>query len=260
MIRRALRGFWFAMAVGAMAAFVAGPAGAEEKEEAKPPVKAKAKKAEKAKAQKGAKKPKAQFTKPPEGAIVLFNGKDTADWTTLDGKPFPWKVENGAMVCLPRKGSIRTKQSFGDQKLHIEFRTPYMPKSFGQARGNSGVYVQGRYEIQVLDSYGLKPIRNNDCGALYSLITPSTNACLPPKQWQSFDITFHAPKFGPDGKMTKKGRLTVVQNGITIINNAEIPDTTPGGIDRNATKPGPLMLQDHGNTVAFRNIWLVPLK
>lgn len=210
-----------------------------------------------------AKEPKANFAKPPKDAIVLFDGKDVSGWTRLDGKPYPWKVEEGAMVCVPRKRSIRTKQTFGDQKLHIEFRTPYMPKApkGSQGRGNSGVFIQGRYEVQVLDSYGLeRPIQDNDCGGLYKLITPSCNACLAPMKWQSYDITFRAPKF-EKRKIVKPGRLTVVQNGITIIDNKEIKGTTAGGIGyRTPNKPGPLLLQDHGNTVAFRNIWVVPLK
>ncbi|MBN1344456.1 MAG: DUF1080 domain-containing protein [Phycisphaerae bacterium] len=207
-------------------------------------------------------KPQPQFTKPPAGAKVLFDGKDASGWTTNDGKPFPWKVADGAMVCVPKSGSIRTKETFGDQKLHIEFKPPLeaaAPKG-SQGRGNSGVYLQGRYEVQVLDSYDIgRPMDGGDCGALYRLITPSTNVCLPPDQWQSYDITFVAPKI-KDGKTTDKGRLTVVQNGITIIDNKEIPGCTPGGIDMDPTKPGPLMLQDHGNTVAYRNIWLVPIK
>jgi len=211
-------------------------------------------------AAKPAAKPQPKPVPPPKGAIVLFDGKNTAGWTRMDGKPFPWKVENEAMVCAPRTGSIRTKQTFGDHKLHIEFRVPNMPKALGQARGNSGVYIQGRYEIQVLDSFLIKKPRDNDCAALYSLIAPSKNACRPPLQWQTYDIRFRAPKFDKDKKMTKKGRLTVVQNGQTVIDDKEIPDTTPGGIDRDATKPGALMLQDHGNTVAFRNIWVVPIK
>lgn len=216
-------------------------------------------------AESGAKKPKAQFTKAPKGAIVLFDGKDASDWIRLDGKPFPWKVEDGAMVCKPRTGSIKSKKVFADHKLHIEFRCPYMPKAKlgSQGRANSGVFIQGRYEVQVLDSYGLeRPIQNNDCGGLYSLITPSSNACLPPKEWQSYDITFIAPKYDSSGrKVVKKGRLTVVQNGITIIDNKEIPKVTPGGIGyRKPAKPGPVLLQDHGNTVAYRNIWVVPAK
>ncbi len=204
---------------------------------------------------------KPNFAKPPKSAIVLFDGKSAAEFTHYDGKPVKWQVKDGALVCTPKSGSVKSKKTFGSHKLHIEFRTPYMPeaKVGSQARGNSGVYIQGRYEVQVLDSYNIgRPIQNNDCGALYSQIKPSKNACLPPKEWQSFDITFVEPQF-KDGKMTKPARLTVVQNGVTIIDNAEAK-VTPGGIDKDPTKKGPLMLQDHGNTVAFRNIWVVPMK
>lgn len=207
-------------------------------------------------------KPQAQFTKPPKDAIVLFDGKDTSGWVRLDGRPCPWKVEEGALVCVPRSGNIKTKKTFGDHKLHIEFRTPHMPQAIGQGRGNSGVYIQGIYEVQVLDSFGIEPIKDDDCGAVYKQIAPSRNACLPPKEWQSYDITFHAPKFDENKKLVKKARITVVHNGIKIIDDKEIVPT-PGGVGqqyRRQDEPGPLMLQDHGNTVAFRNIWAEPLK
>lgn len=205
-------------------------------------------------------KPTPQFTKPPAGAVVLFDGKDASAWVRMDDKPCPWKVEDGALVCVPRSGNIKTKKTFDSHKLHIEFRTPLMADAKGQARGNSGVYIQGLYEVQVLDSFGLEP-KDDDCGAIYKQYAPSKNACLPPEQWQSYDITFHAPVF-KDGKVEKKARITVVQNGITIIDNKEIGPTL-GGIARRyreQDKPGPLMLQDHGNLVAFRNIWVEPLK
>ncbi len=208
--------------------------------------------------------PTPHLAKPPKGAVVLFDGQDASGWVRLNGKPCPWKVEGGALVCVPRSGSIMSKERFRSHKLHIEFRTPYMPDApkGSQARGNSGVFLQGRYEVQVLDSYDIgRPIQNNDCGALYSKITPKVNACLPPKQWQSYDITFIAPTFGKGRKLLTGPRLTVVHNGITIIDNAEIPGTTPGGIGyRQLDRPGPLLLQDHGNTVAYRNIWAVPIE
>jgi len=201
-------------------------------------------------------KPKPQFTEPPKDAIVLFDGKDASGWTRIDGKPCPWMVREGALICLPLTGNIRTKRVFGDHKLHIEFRTPYMPKAKGQSRGNSGVFIHGRYEVQVLDSYGIHPPQKDDCGALYGSIAPTTNACLPPKEWQSYDITFYAPKLDKDGQMIKKGRITVVHNGITVIDDREIPRLPK---TREVGKPGPLMLQDHLDPVAFRNIWVVPL-
>jgi hypothetical protein len=126
----------------------------------------------------------------------------------------------------------------------------------GQARGNSGVFLQGRYELQVLDSYGLKP-QNNDCGAIYKQIAPAVNACKAPLQWQTYDVTFHAPKLEGD-MVVKKARVTVVQNGITIIDDKEI-EVTPGGIDSKPAPTGPLQLQDHHNAVEYRNIWIKPL-
>ncbi len=202
-------------------------------------------------------KPEPQFTKPPEGAIVLFDGKDTSGWTRMNGKPIPWRVMKGALVCMPLTGNIRSKKEFGDCKLHIEFMTPYMPLWKGQARGNSGVFLQGRYEVQVLDSYGLDPLKKNDCGALYGMIAPGTNACLPPKEWQSYDITFRAPRRDEETGKVRKGRITVVQNGITVIDDQEIPKIRR---PKKVGAPGPIVLQDHVCPVAFRNIWVVPLK
>lgn len=194
--------------------------------------------------------------KPPEGAKVLF-GESTAAWTQADGKtPAGWPVVDG--VATVGKGNIQTVDRFGDAQIHVEFNVPYMPDKKGQARGNSGVYLQGIYELQVLDSYGLPP-KNNECGGIYQQIVPLVNACKPPSEWQTYDITFHAAKREGD-KVVKKARLTVVQNGLTIIDDKEI-SPTPGGIAGvKEGGPGPLMLQDHGNLVKFRNIWVAPLK
>jgi hypothetical protein len=196
---------------------------------------------------------------PPAGAVVLFDGKDNSKWEGMGGKPCPWKVENGALACVPGSGSIVSKEKFGDCRLHIEFRVPLMPDAKGQARGNSGVYLQGRYEIQVLDSFGIAQPDKGDCGALYSIVAPRVNACKPPEQWQTYDITFRAPKFDAQGKMTKKGELTVLQNGINIIDRFPLDRNTPGELDKDLSKPGPILLQDHGNLVKYRDIWLVPL-
>jgi hypothetical protein len=196
--------------------------------------------------------------KPPEGAVVLFNGKDLEGWVKADGKtPAAWTAADGVMTVEKGAGSIQTEKSFGDFRLHLEFNVPYMPQAKGQARGNSGVYLEGIHELQVLDSYGLKP-QDNDCGAIYKQVTPRVNACKPPLQWQTYDITFHKARV-KDGKVEKKARVTVVQNGITIIDDAEI-SPTPGGIDKiREGEDGPLMLQDHGNAVQYRNLWLQPL-
>ena len=188
--------------------------------------------------------------KPPDGALVLIGDGDTLDeWV----KP-SWPVEDG--VATVKGGSIQTEKSFGDFQLHVEFNIPYMPKAHGQARGNSGVYLDGTYELQVLDSYGLK-LKNNDCGAIYTQVVPSVNACKPPLQWQTYDVTFHKAKV-EDGKVVKKARVTVIQNGVKIIDDAEIAPT-PGGTGTKEGEDGPIMLQDHGNDVQFRNLWARPL-
>ncbi len=201
-------------------------------------------------------KPEPRFTKPPKGAIVLFDGTDADPWTRMNGKPIPWRVVDGAMVCMPLTGNIRTKKTFRDIKLHLEFMTPYMPWFSGQARGNSGVFLPGRYEVQILDSYGIETPKKNDCGALYGRIAPATNACLPPKQWQSYDITYRAPRRGEADGKPRPGRITVVHNGITVIDDEQIPARGKRG---KAGVPGPIVLQDHVCPVAFRNIWVVPL-
>ncbi len=193
--------------------------------------------------------------KPAEGAVMLFNGESLSGWVSRDGKkPADWPVADGVMTV--RGGDIMTTARFGNFQLHVEFNVPYMPRAHGQGRGNSGVYLGGIHELQVLDSYGLKP-QDNDCGAIYKQIVPAVNACKPPLQWQTYDVTFHKAVV-EDGKVVKKARLTVVQNGLTIIDNAEI-SPTPGGIDLKPGDDGPLLLQDHGNAVEYRNIWIKPL-
>lgn len=194
--------------------------------------------------------------KPPEGAKVLL-GDSIDAWAKADGKSTAeWPVSDG--VATVGKGSIRSKDKFGSARIHVEFNVPYMPDKTGQARGNSGVYLQGNYEVQVLDSYGLKS-KDNDCGGIYQQFAPSVNACKPPLQWQTYDITFHAAKREGD-KVVKKARLTVVHNGVTIIDDKEI-SPTPGGVkDVKEGEDGPIMLQDHGNEVQFRNIWVAPLE
>lgn len=203
----------------------------------------------------------AKGTPAPEGAIILFDGNGVDKWEKKGGKgPVEWKIVEGAMEGFKGHGDIVTKQKFdGHFKLHVEFRVPYEPEGKGQGRGNSGIYVQGRYEVQVLDSYGL-PSQKNDCGAIYEVAAPKVNACKAPTVWQSYDIDFTAPKFA-DGKKTEPARVTVYHNGVLIQDNVSIPvDNTRAGMGGDPSTPGPILLQDHGHPVQFRNIWLLPVK
>ncbi|UCC98442.1 MAG: DUF1080 domain-containing protein [Phycisphaerales bacterium] len=200
---------------------------------------------------------------PPADAIVLFNGKDFREWEPANKKPgtdsVRWKrVRGRAMEVKKDTGSIVTKREFTDFKLHLEFRTPFMPDKSGQARGNSGVYLQGRYEVQILDSYGLEG-KDNECGGIYKVGPPLVNMCSPPMQWQTYDITFSAPRFDGAGAKTQDASATTVHNGVTIHDKIEIPKPTGGALDADIAKPGGILLQDHGNAVQFRNIWVVEL-
>lgn len=182
--------------------------------------------------------------KPPAGAIVLFDGSSTDAW------------ENGELVDNQYLGATNafTKEKLGSHRLHVEFRTPFMPEDRGQSRGNSGVYVQGRYELQVLDSFGLDG-KNNECGGIYTIAEPAVNMCLPPLQWQTYDIDFTAAQWEGDQKV-KNARVTIRHNGVVIHDDLELPNGTPG-FKPEAAGPESLMLQNHGDPVVFRNIWVV---
>jgi hypothetical protein len=197
-----------------------------------------------------------ESTPPPKGAIVLFDGKSVEGWKRRDGKPCEWKVADGAMEGVKGHGDIITKEDFaGPFKVHVEFRVPYEPKATGQGRGNSGVYIQGRYEVQVLDSYGLDS-KVNDCAAIYGVHPPAKNACKAPTVWQSYDIEFTPPKF-EGKKKTEPVRMTVTHNGVKVHDNVKVDvDCTASGAGGDPSTPGPIMLQDHGHPVQFRNIWL----
>ncbi|MCC6485090.1 MAG: DUF1080 domain-containing protein [Armatimonadetes bacterium] len=191
----------------------------------------------------------------PSDAIVLFDGSSLAGWHKRGSdEKAGWKVENGYMEVVPGTGDICTRELFEDVQLHVEFWLPLMADCEGQARANSGVYLQGRYEVQVLDSYKLDP-QLNDCAAFYTLAAPCVNAARPPENWQSYDIFFHAPRFNELGVKTQNARASVLWNGIWVHHNLEIPGPTGGEIDHDFIKPGPLLLQDHGNLIRFRNIW-----
>ena len=200
--------------------------------------------------------------KPPAGAIVLFDGKNFNEWKPIRPRPginsIRWKLlENGAMEVRPRTSSIITKKKFTHVKLHLEFRTPFMPDARGQGRGNSGVYLQGRYEVQILDSYGLEGL-DNECGGIYKVARPLVNMCAPPTQWQTYDITFHASGANASGEKTGP-HMTVLHNGVMIHNKVNVSKPTTAAPDPSRTGPGGIYLQDHGNPVQFRNIWLVEL-
>ncbi len=184
----------------------------------------------------------------PAGAIVLFDGS-SAD-----------KFEKGTLVegNLLGATNCESKMKLGDHRLHIEFRTPFMPKATGQGRGNSGVYIQGRYECQVLDSFGLDG-KNNECGGIYSQKEPAVNMCFPPLAWQTYDIDFTAAKYDSTGKKTANARASIKHNGVAIYENLELAAETPG-FHKEGPGPDSLFLQDHGNPVAFRNIWVVEKK
>lgn len=184
-------------------------------------------------------------TKPPAGAVVLFDGT-TAD-KFVDGR----MTDDG----LLKEGAV-SKDTFGSATIHLEFRTPFTPDGRGQGRGNSGCYVQGRYEVQILDSFGLEA-KDNECGGIYQVAAPAVNMAFPPLTWQTFDIDFTAAQY--DGsKKVANARITVRHNGVVIHDDVELPQETPGGVMIDVPEPGPLMLQNHRDPVRFRNIWVVP--
>lgn len=198
----------------------------------------------------------------PAGAVVLFDGTDASKWVNRkDGQSAGWTVRDGYMEVRPGNGDIITRDQFRDYQLHVEFWLPLMANQTGQARSNSGVYNQGRIEVQVLDSYG-QPPRDNEAGGIYKVSVPLRNASKKPERWQAYDIAYRAPRIGPGGKQTEQGRITVFHNGILIHNNVAFDaQTTTSGLPpegNDYSKPGPLLLQDHGNPVRYRNIWILP--
>jgi len=184
--------------------------------------------------------------KPPEGAIVLFGGKDANRFTGSS------VTDDGLLT----EGAT-SQEKFQDFSMHIEFRLPYMPSARGQARGNSGLYLQGRYEIQMLDSFGLEG-KDNECGGIYTFAAPKQNLCYEPLVWQTYDIDFTAAKFDAEGKKAANAKVSVRHNGFLIHENQEIPDVTRASPEKTeSAEPGPVFLQNHGNPVRYRNIWLV---
>jgi hypothetical protein len=202
---------------------------------------------------------------PPSDAIILFDGKDTSQWQSDKGGRMKWKVENGYME-VNKTGGIRTTKSFGNCQLHIEWASPTPPKGKSQGRGNSGVFFMGRYELQVLDSYTANNYDDNRtyadglAASLYGQYPPIVNACRKPGEWQTYDISFLAPKFDKDGKVIRRARITVLHNGIVVQNNVEYW----GPSEHKQKNPRyrrhgdkePISLQDHGDPIKYRNIWI----
>jgi Domain of Unknown Function (DUF1080) len=195
--------------------------------------------------------------RPPSDAVVLFDGKDLSKWSQKDGSPAKWKVGDGYFEVVPKSGYIYTRQPFGDCQLHVEFVEPSPAKGEGQDRGNSGVILMGLYEIQVLDSYQNRTYADGQAAAVYGQYPPLVNASRPPGQWQTYDIVFHAPRFGSDGKLVRAARVTVLHNGVLAQDNVEIhgPTATDKPYEAHPEKL-PLALQDHNHPVRYRNIWL----
>jgi hypothetical protein len=183
--------------------------------------------------------------KPPEDAIVMFDGTSGDGWHG--------RISDDGLLMQ----GATCKEQLKSQHLHLEFCLPYMPESRGQGRGNSGLYVVGRYEIQMLDSFGLEG-KSNECGGLYKASEPVVNMCFPPLSWQTYDVDFTAPEFDGEGKKVANARITVRHNGVVIHNDVELPGPTPGGKGGAESDPGSVFLQDHGNPVRYRNIWAVP--
>jgi hypothetical protein len=198
---------------------------------------------------------------PPSDAIVLFDGTDLSRWRAADGGPPPWKVENGYVEVVAHTGSLVTRDSFGDVQLHVEWATPAAVQGEGQERGNSGVYLMDRYELQVLDSYDNPTYPDGQAGAIFGQFPPLVNASRPPGAWQTYDVVFRAPRFDEAGALVAPARMTVLHNGVLVQDGVAL--TGPTAFQRRppyeAHGPGPISLQDHEFPVRYRNIWVRPL-
>jgi hypothetical protein len=196
---------------------------------------------------------------PPSDAIVLFDGTNLDAWEPVRSTGKPWKIEDGAMVVVAKAADQRTKQGFGDTQLHLEFRTPAVVEGTGQGRGNSGVFFMGLYELQVLDSYDNPTYVNGQAGSVYKQHPPLVNASRPPGEWQIYDAVFIAPRFDAEGKVISPARITAFHNGVLVQHDVVLqgPTTYRGTPSYKAhADKAPLVLQDHGNPVAYRNIWV----
>ena len=194
----------------------------------------------------------------PSDAIVLLDGTSLEEWSHMDGSDAKWKLEGGAMTAVKGAGDVRSKKEFGSAQIHIEWRTPAVVEGEGQGRGNSGVFLQGIYELQVLDSYNNRTYSNGQAGSIYKQTMPLVNASRGPGQWQTYDIIYHAPTFKDDTTYATPPYITVFHNGVLIQDHTEIKGTTPyiGPPKVKKHGKGPLRLQDHNNPTSFRNIWI----
>ncbi len=196
----------------------------------------------------------------PSDAIVLFDGKNLDNWTGIDGTPAKWTLKEGAVTVLPGGGDIKTKKEFGDFQLHVEWHSPTQvdPTKTGQGRGNSGIFLQGLYEVQVLDNYNNKTYSNGQAGSLYKQHIPLVNACKKPGEWQVYEIFFTAARFNSEGRVIIPAYVTVIHNGVLVQSHIAIwgPIEYEGLPVYKPTEKGPIKLQDHGNLVGFRNIWI----
>ena len=198
----------------------------------------------------------------PSDAIVLFDGKNLDQWVSQKDitKPAPWKiVDNDHMEVVPQSGGIQTKMKFGDCQIHIEFSAPDIVENAGQGRGNSGLFLQNRYELQILDSYNNRTYANGQAGSLYKDVPPLVNAMRSPLEWNTYDVVYTAPRFKSDGRLDSPARITVLHNGVLVQNNSTIAGLTLYiGLHNYPTAHGDdvLSLQDHNNKTQFRNIWV----
>ena len=194
----------------------------------------------------------------PSDATILFDGKDLSKWSTPDGKEARWEVKDGAFTVVKGTGDIKTKQTFGDVQLHIEWREPLGLEGEGQARGNSGIFFQEKYELQVLDSYESQTYSNGQAGSIYKQHMPLVNATRKANEWQTYDVVWNAARFSDNGSVISPARITVFHNGVVVQNNTSIwgPTQYRGLPVYEAHGKGSLRLQDHGNPVSFRNVWI----
>jgi hypothetical protein len=205
--------------------------------------------------------------KPLPAAVVLFDGKTFNHWRRLDDEKIAWEIVDDAMRINPStklkgeiiKSHLVSKQTFKSAQIHLEYRTPFMPGTRDQDRGQSGLFLNGCYEIQILDSFGVDA-SDEVAGAIFKRKAPTQNVSLPPREWQALDITYQGPKFGEDGKIKMAGEITVIHNDVMVLDRIRVQEPTDGAIRKPSTEPSGLILQDAGHSVEFRNIWLVVLE